>query len=104
MEIGELLKNARLRSNTTQSALAQSLGVSRATVSSWEKGQRMPSVEQFREMAELLDLSKNDIDKNLCMSYRHKLSGFNLASLNAHGLSKLYEFYYKLVDDESNLK
>ena len=104
MDIGGLIKNSRINGGITQSSLAKSLGVSRTTVSNWEKGRGVPDISHFRKMMTLLDMSENQIDERCRMNYNRRLEKFNPAILNAQGLSKLYDFYCGLIDDEENLK
>lgn len=104
MDISGLIKNARIRSGTTQSALARSLGVSRTTVSNWEKGRSMPDLVHFKKILDLLDLSDYELDTKCSMNFNRRIAKFNPAMLNAQGLSKLYEFYYELIRNKENLK
>ena len=104
MEIGEIIKTSRMHGGITQSSLARSLGVSRTTVSNWEKGRGVPDVSHFRKLLTLLDLNTDEIDEQCRMGYNNRVEKFNPAILNAQGLSKLYEYYCDLIDDDENLK
>lgn len=46
----------------TQHELGDKLGVSSMTVYNWERGAFMPSVKQARAIAELFDISMDDVD------------------------------------------
>ena len=51
-----LLKEARIRSNLTQSALADKLGVTYQAVSNWERGHSLPDISNLARLCEILDL------------------------------------------------
>ncbi len=104
MEIGEVIKRARIQRGVTQHALAKSLGVSRTTVSNWEKGRGMPDTACFKKMLPLLDLSNTELDARCNVNYNRSTEQFNPMILNARGLAKLYKYYRELIKDEKNLK
>ena len=51
----------RLSLNMTQEDLAEKLGVSRQTVSKWEKGLSVPDAELLTKLAEVLNVSVSDL-------------------------------------------
>lgn len=57
MRIGEKIKEQRLTKKMTQKSLAEKLGVSDKTISSWETGRTLPDVELLLELGEILDCS-----------------------------------------------
>lgn len=56
MIIGERLKEARIAKNMTQQELGDALGVSKVSICGYEKGTRTPTMENFLDLIELLDL------------------------------------------------
>lgn len=59
--IGRKIANARKTKNLTQLELADYLGVRYQAVSNWERGQSMPDIEKLADLAEILDLSLDDL-------------------------------------------
>ncbi|MBQ7046167.1 MAG: helix-turn-helix domain-containing protein [Oscillospiraceae bacterium] len=57
MEIGTLIKNARNESKLTQEQTAESLGVSRQTISNWENGKSYPDIISVIKMSDLYSVS-----------------------------------------------
>lgn len=58
---GELIKNARMRKNYTQTELGDLVGVSNKAVSRWENGDSFPDVGVLETLANCLDLKIEDI-------------------------------------------
>ena len=52
-KIGSFLKELRKEKELTQEQLAETLNVSRRTVSRWETGSNMPDLDLLMEMADL---------------------------------------------------
>lgn len=57
MDIGERIKRARARAGLTQEQAAESLGVSRQTVSNWENGKTYPDIASVVKMSGLYQAS-----------------------------------------------
>ncbi len=57
MEIGVKIKNARIEANLTQEQVAESLGVSRQTISNWETEKSFPDILYVVKMSELYNVS-----------------------------------------------
>jgi len=55
----------RERQGLSQAELAAALGVAVSTVSSWERGARVPSLPVLAALAERLDLDLGDLDRAL---------------------------------------
>ena len=63
MEISEWLKNGRQKINITQEQLADKLGVTRQTISSWETGRSYPDIASIVKMSEIFNMSLDELLK-----------------------------------------
>lgn len=63
MDIGSKIKNARNKAGFTQEQTAESLGVSRQTISNWENGKTYPDIVSVVRMSELYDISLDHLLK-----------------------------------------
>jgi len=54
MELGERIREARLRAHLSQEKVAELIGVSRQAVTKWESGQSAPSTDNLFKLAEVL--------------------------------------------------
>lgn len=61
MEFSEKLQQLRKQKELTQEQLAEKLYVSRAAVSKWESGKGYPNLESLKNIAELFDLSLDEL-------------------------------------------
>ncbi len=63
MNIGEKIRNAREEKNLTQTQAAESLMVSRQTISSWENGKSLPDILSVIRMSNLYQMSLDELLK-----------------------------------------
>lgn len=63
LSLGECLKQERIRCNMTQEFVAETLGVSRQSVSKWENGASSPSTTNLISLAKLYAVSPEDLLK-----------------------------------------
>jgi transcriptional regulator with XRE-family HTH domain len=61
MIIGNRIKEARIKKKMSQEQLGQLLGVSKVSVCGYEKGTRTPTMENFLQLIEILDLEPDYI-------------------------------------------
>ncbi len=61
MSLGNNLYKARRKKGLSQETVAEILGVSRQTVSKWETDETLPNVFQAKEMAQLYEMSLDDL-------------------------------------------
>lgn len=61
MSLGNNLYKARRKKGLSQETVADTLGISRQTVSKWETDETLPNVFQAKEMARLYELSLDDL-------------------------------------------
>ena len=63
MQIGQKLQDARKARGLTQEAAAELVGVSRQTISNWERGKTLPDVLSVIRMSEAYDCSLDTLLK-----------------------------------------
>lgn len=63
-KIGNKIAELRRENNLSQKNLGEKLGVSQDTVSLWEKGKSLPATEYVIEIAQLFQLSTDEL---LCL-------------------------------------
>ena len=61
VKVGRRIAQFRKKKNMTQFELADALGISFQAVSNWERGNSMPDISRLSELAELFDVSVDDI-------------------------------------------
>ena len=92
------LKNIRLQQGLSQKRVAEYLMVSPQSVSKWEKGEALPSIEYLPKLAEILNCDINAFFKPITKNV-----------LDSDFFSRLFELSYeyiykqKDVDEELNL-
>lgn len=63
MEIGQKLKTKRTEAGLSQEALAERIGVSRQTISSWENNRSYPDIGSILKLSDLYDVSLDELLK-----------------------------------------
>ena len=63
MDIGQKLKNARLTAKMTQESVAEQIGVSRQTISTWENNKSYPDIMNVLALSDLYALSLDELLK-----------------------------------------
>lgn len=60
-EIGKIIFTLRKKYNMTQEQLAQHLAVNRETISKWERGVYIPSLQFLIKISKMFEISLDDI-------------------------------------------
>ncbi|XMB85416.1 helix-turn-helix transcriptional regulator [Mycoplasmatota bacterium WC44] len=60
-EIGELIRNFRIRNSMTQNELAQKLNVSNSAVSNWENGETNIDIDLLDKLADLMKITIDEL-------------------------------------------
>ena len=63
--LGEVLKNHRTKNKMTQEFVAETIGVSRQSVSKWEQGLTDPSTSNLFALAKLFGVSVEELLKEI---------------------------------------
>ena len=61
IKIGKFIAKLRKDRNMTQEQLGEILGVTNKTVSRWENGNYMPSIEMFQLLSQTFEISMNEL-------------------------------------------
>ncbi len=61
MELGDHLFHARKKQGLSQEAVAETLGVSRQTVSKWETGETLPDIRQAKRLSVLYHVTLDEL-------------------------------------------
>ena len=64
MELGNLILKYRKQKKLSQEDLAKEIGVTRQTISKWELNETSPDLKQAVKLAEIFDVSINDLIKD----------------------------------------
>lgn len=71
MEIGQKLKEKRTARGLSQEALAEKIGVSRQTISSWENDRSYPDIGSILKLSDLYDVSLDELLKEDANMRKH---------------------------------
>ena len=88
--INENLKRLRSYNKLTQEDVAEKLNVSRQSIAKWENGETMPDLNKCKELAELYDISLDDLVNILTNNKTGDINPkgkyvFGLATVNKDG-------------------
>ncbi len=104
MIIGNRIKEARKSKGLSQQQLGDMLGVSKVSVCGYETGTRIPTLDNFLQLVEILDLTPDyilgrevDVIAEDVEGYSVKLSKNDIEIINE--LKKYNELYNMLIKD-----
>jgi len=89
MTLGERIRKTRLEKKISQQTIADALGVTRSSVSQWEKGKNDPSSDKYRLLAEVLGVSP---DWLISGGYAH-------SSIDVGALQEILEIIFETATD-----
>lgn len=104
MIIGKRLKEARVNRNMSQEELGNLLGVSKVSICGYEKGTRTPTMENFLDLIEILELEPDYVlgrDKDV-ISEKNRSYKIVMAEEDIQIIKELKnnrELYNKLCSD-----
>lgn len=107
--LGVFIKNARKKRNLTQSEMAQKLGITQQTYSSYESGNIRMNAEMFLNIAFLLGMSVEHIIEytafNESISDKEKKEMLdNMLQSDAETTTKAFEMYLAMLQSEAENK
>jgi len=99
MQISESLKMARQKSKMTQAKLANMLNISPQSISKWEKGLSEPSIGDVMKLADIFDMSIDDL-------LGHKTCSQKITELdfNEFLIMLVDKYYGNLAEAEKQIK
>ena len=80
--IGKYLKKLRVKHNYTQEDLAEKLHITRQAISSWENGRFIPDIEKIYDLANLYDLTIEEIYAGGNLKSPHKSNEIFINKIN----------------------
>lgn len=98
--IGKNLKKLREERKMTQQQIASALGYDRTVYSKWENGTKIPSKEQIESIAEGLQISADELFKNISAAIVHT----SALMKNVRILGFLLEDYARVIVPDSVMK
>lgn len=106
MEFSKSLKNIRKKNNISQEGLAEKLGVSRQTVSSWENDKSYPDIASIVKISEIFNISLDELlkgYKNLKKEDVSKIKTMAFGKLNDKEIKHTEDYIQKLIDKIDNI-
>lgn len=82
MEIGEKLKNARIKSKLTQEKVAEEIQVSRQTISNWENNHSYPDIISVIKLSDFYHVSLDELLKGDVKMIEHLDDSTNIVNSN----------------------
>lgn len=92
-DIGKRIRLLRLQNNMTQEELGRKIGVKYNTIASYERGDNLPSIHKLIAIANLFDVSLDELVGRSYNTYEEKLEKRRLID---EELEKLKKKLYKL--------
>ena len=116
MKIGEKITNLRIMAGMSQEQLAESLDVSRQSVSKWEMDQSLPQIDKVIQLCELFGISTDQLLQDKIKLPQAESEGnkyfgtdgfrgeanVNLTSMHAYKVGRFLGWYYQAQLSGSN--
>ena len=101
MNLSDNLKKIRKEQNLSQEDLAESLGVSRQSVSKWESGQAYPEMDKVLQICKMFDVSIDDLlNQDIKKVQKEEKSKININKY----IDDFLNYVTKAIDMFSNMK
>ena len=102
-EFGERLRKARIDKGMNQEELADTIGLTQASISQFEKGLRMPTPANIRKFAQILDIREEDLAGQNQGEFEKTLLMRNIRDLSPDSLNKIND-YVEIVKQAEQFK
>lgn len=90
-EFGNRLKELRIAKNWNQEDLANAMGLTQASISQFEKGQRIPTPANIKKFAEVLGVSRESLAGENDGKFEKEMLMRNIRDLTPETLRKINE-------------
>ena len=97
MSIGEVLKQARSESGLSQEDIAEKVGVSRQTVSSWENGKSYPDIASVIALSDTYGVSLDSLMKGDAKMIEHLEKSTNVTKSNKQKAASIIAFGIAII-------
>lgn len=111
MDIGEYIKEYRIKNHLTQKQFGNKIGVNKQTISKWENGIQSPSTKKLYEIFDIIDISPCEFIEEKQFIYKKKMRydvGLYSLFLSVHDFFSFLSFIdafksaFKLLTPQSN--
>ena len=79
--LGQNLKDIRIKNKYNQEDIAEQLGVTKQTISNWEKGKRTPDIDSLVKLADIYQVTLDSLagsdKRNECIELLNIISNMN---------------------------
>ena len=99
-EFGKRLRRARQNKGMLQEDLAQAMGLTQASISQFEKGQRTPTPANIRKLAQILGVKEEDLAGKDKGNFERALLMRNMRDLSPGSLSRINEYVELIKESE----
>lgn len=89
---GDRLKEARIQKGWNQGELAEAMTLTQASISQFEKGQRLPTPNNINKFAEVLGVSRDFLAGENEGEFEKEMLMRNLKNLTPESLKKINEY------------
>lgn len=101
MNLSDNLKKIRKEHNLSQEDLAESLGVSRQSVSKWESGQAYPEMDKVLQICKIFDIGIDDLlNRDIKKVQKEEKAKININKY----IDDFLNYFTKAIDMFSNMK
>ena len=95
-EFGNRLKEARVLKGLNQEQLAEAMGLTQASISQFEQGQRLPTPKNIEKFSEVLEVKREFLAGDNEGEFEREMLMRNLKNLTPDSLKKIND-YIELV-------
>jgi transcriptional regulator with XRE-family HTH domain len=103
MNLGLMLKNKRIECGMLQEEVANKMGLSQKTISSWERGRTIPKMDDYEKLSRIFGCSINELtgrkDYDLSNLSAHDII-MRLPELDIESLKEISDRAQKIIKDK----
>lgn len=101
-EFGERLREVRSKKGLSQQELADAMGLTQASISQFEKGQRLPTPANITKLSEILEVPRNYLAGEDQGAFEKAILMRNIKQLTPESIKKINEFAEFIKSQESS--